>query len=55
VQQRAQQEPTEAEGQQAATEDEDFLFEVAKDPREERQEPAAVGKRCFCYCYCTKG
>jgi hypothetical protein len=55
VEHAPQPEPTQDEGQQAATQEEDFLFEVAKDPREHMEGPMAVGKRCFCYCYCTKG
>jgi hypothetical protein len=55
VQLTEKQEPTETEGEQSPTEEEDFLFQVAKDPREEVQGLTAVGKRCFCYCYCTKG
>jgi hypothetical protein len=46
--------PKGPEVERLSEEDEEFLFEVAKDPREERQEPAAVGKRCYCYCHCVR-
>jgi hypothetical protein len=53
VEERPQPEAAEDDGQQTATEDdEDFLFEAAKDPRSQL---TAAAPRCFCYCYCTKG
>jgi hypothetical protein len=35
-------------------EDEEFLFEAAKDPREDEQGLTAAVRRCYCYCHCTR-
>lgn len=33
--------------------DEDFLFELAQQPRSDRaMEETAAAVRCYCYCYC---
>ena len=47
--------PLEDELEEMAREQDEFLFEVAKEPESEQEaQISAVGRRCYCYCHCVR-
>ena len=47
--------PVPDELEDALSNDDEFLFEVAKEPQSEQEAYIALAtKRCYCYCHCTR-